>query len=540
MRGALPHAQAVQVQHLHLQGPAPALKAARQHLAAWQSATWPGTGDDEVLLLRRLQVQGRVAALGEVAAAEARALAARACGPWGPGADSALALRFGSQAEYLAWQLHQRLRAPGGAGLAGQAEAIADALCQRPLALPTLCHHLQRAAPGQGLARLWRALDAPSAQRVLSTVAMATGWGRSLAPAAATATPGAAVPPATQTALQGDAGRQAHQALAGLPPTEPRVRLAALLLLWQHAPARLATGDAALPLRQLAEQLSAANTRPAARPGAPPTQGWWRSDPPAPAGHAVPPAPLARAAAARGDSPNPAAARPTAPADSAQAHPPASVILPASPNLGELAGLGTATGPGTMTPPAAEAGETRFITTHGGAFLLFQVLTGPRFQQRLAGLTEAQAGWREWLCLARALGAELDAPLLAFAAQAALLDGPGQAAALRWPEAVAQPLCQAAESRYGAEALQAAIAPRPARVVAGAAQVDVHFRLADATLAVRRVGLDADPGWLPWLGRVLRWHYGSALAPQPHEGPRQTIPPAASTTAASPTPEPPP
>jgi len=25
---------------------------------------------------------------------------------------------------------------------------------------------------------------------------------------------------------------------------------------------------------------------------------------------------------------------------------------------------------------------------------------------------------------------------------------------------------------------------------------------------VRRVALDVDPGWLPWLGCVVRFHYG--------------------------------
>ena len=43
--------------------------------------------------------------------------------------------------------------------------------------------------------------------------------------------------------------------------------------------------------------------------------------------------------------------------------------------------------------------------------------------------------------------------------------------------------------------------------------IDVFFRLADADLRVRRLGLDVDPGWLPWLGRVVTYHYGEA--PQP-------------------------
>lgn len=36
---------------------------------------------------------------------------------------------------------------------------------------------------------------------------------------------------------------------------------------------------------------------------------------------------------------------------------------------------------------------------------------------------------------------------------------------------------------------------------------DVHFRVDDADMRVRRAGLDLDPGWLPWFGRVVAFHY---------------------------------
>jgi hypothetical protein len=37
--------------------------------------------------------------------------------------------------------------------------------------------------------------------------------------------------------------------------------------------------------------------------------------------------------------------------------------------------------------------------------------------------------------------------------------------------------------------------------------LDVSLPLEDADIRVRRVGLDLDPGWLPWFGRVVRFHY---------------------------------
>jgi hypothetical protein len=48
---------------------------------------------------------------------------------------------------------------------------------------------------------------------------------------------------------------------------------------------------------------------------------------------------------------------------------------------------------------------------------------------------------------------------------------------------------------------------RPGHVVATATHVDVIFDLAGADIRVRRAALDVDPGWVPWLGRVVSFHY---------------------------------
>jgi hypothetical protein len=49
---------------------------------------------------------------------------------------------------------------------------------------------------------------------------------------------------------------------------------------------------------------------------------------------------------------------------------------------------------------------------------------------------------------------------------------------------------------------------RPARISLTPTHADVFFELSAASLAVRRAGLDLDPGWLPWFGRVVDFHYG--------------------------------
>jgi hypothetical protein len=49
---------------------------------------------------------------------------------------------------------------------------------------------------------------------------------------------------------------------------------------------------------------------------------------------------------------------------------------------------------------------------------------------------------------------------------------------------------------------------RPAQIASTRTHVDIYFDLAQADLRVRRLGLDIDPGWVPALGKVIRYHYG--------------------------------
>jgi hypothetical protein len=48
---------------------------------------------------------------------------------------------------------------------------------------------------------------------------------------------------------------------------------------------------------------------------------------------------------------------------------------------------------------------------------------------------------------------------------------------------------------------------RPGRIAATRTHVDVLFELAQADVRIRKAGLDVDPGWVPWLGRVVSFHY---------------------------------
>jgi hypothetical protein len=48
---------------------------------------------------------------------------------------------------------------------------------------------------------------------------------------------------------------------------------------------------------------------------------------------------------------------------------------------------------------------------------------------------------------------------------------------------------------------------RPGRITATRTHIDVLFDIQQADIRVRGAGLDVDPGWVPWLGRVVRFHY---------------------------------
>ncbi|WP_406513009.1 hypothetical protein OG851_31695 [Streptomyces sp. NBC_00161] len=61
-----------------------------------------------------------------------------------------------------------------------------------------------------------------------------------------------------------------------------------------------------------------------------------------------------------------------------------------------------------------------------------------------------------------------------------------------------------ADDPFGAVA---AVARRPGRITAETGWIEVHLAAADTDLAVRRAGLDLDPGWVGWLGAVVRYRY---------------------------------
>jgi hypothetical protein len=53
----------------------------------------------------------------------------------------------------------------------------------------------------------------------------------------------------------------------------------------------------------------------------------------------------------------------------------------------------------------------------------------------------------------------------------------------------------------------AELARRRGTVVAVPGWIELHLPLGEVDIDVRRAGLDLDPGWVPWLGAVVRYRY---------------------------------
>jgi len=186
------------------------------------------------------------------------------------------------------------------------------------------------------------------------------------------------------------------------------------------------------------------------------------------------------------------------------AHPDAIPATPARP---------ARTGTDLPTPPLPRTTlDTALPTQEGGLFYLVNFLTRPEAQ----ALLRAKGAWAHadtdgwiWLYgLGRRLGLDPVGPLAAFLAT--------QHGA-PWAEdaetaALLDRLADLGARLYGAgdgpdDLWQADLLAVPALIDASPSHLDIHYPLACVRLAVRRVALDVDPGWVPWLGRVVRFHY---------------------------------
>jgi hypothetical protein len=155
--------------------------------------------------------------------------------------------------------------------------------------------------------------------------------------------------------------------------------------------------------------------------------------------------------------------------------------------------------------------EHRLVTARGGLFYLLNLLNLPAAQELLADqpLHGLAAGWIWLYQLGRALGCEPDEPLASFlAAEAGLTDRFALEDLAPAPDLPM--LLRLGTARYGEAVFNGELCDLPALVATTLSHLDLHFRMEDVRVRVRRVALDVNPGWLPWLGRVVTFHYRGA------------------------------
>jgi hypothetical protein len=155
--------------------------------------------------------------------------------------------------------------------------------------------------------------------------------------------------------------------------------------------------------------------------------------------------------------------------------------------------------------------SSRLSTPQGGIFYLLNFLNLPWVQESLLSepLTRNYPSAWGWLWqVAVAMEWETEPGLEQLFA---FFCGYAEPEALRQLAAMPQmpDLLQWGSQRYGAALFNRALFAMPALIEIDACHVDVFYALDGVNLDVRWVGLDIDPGWLPWLGKVVKFHYGA-------------------------------
>jgi len=171
------------------------------------------------------------------------------------------------------------------------------------------------------------------------------------------------------------------------------------------------------------------------------------------------------------------------------------------------ADLANALEPGSDKSGTAEpgpAGDTapphglEFATSWGGVLFLINALQRLDTEVLLAG-AEAPTGWRLLHDLGVAFGMPRDEPLAIFLA--------AQDLDTRAPPDLIAELVLRLEAIYRPDGPWPLPLAQNARLRATETHLDLDLAAAEIDIVLRLSGLDLDPGWVPWLGRVVTFHY---------------------------------
>ncbi|WP_157270220.1 hypothetical protein [Azohydromonas aeria] len=502
--------------------PARAEEAAQMRFAVEDALNTADFADcGRLVLVRRLRLDGvppRASPAWMSRALEAawREVAARAVPAWHEGADRAEAVFFASRFEArLSWLA--RVAEAGAVSAwfwsAALPELRDEAWHGRPAALaavvaallregPAALAHALAAWPPARLAALARPLEPSVHARLEAVLAPPSASAGVAGGAPAGPAPGAAhdaaAPAAASAALLEVARRLHAHSLAGSPASRW------VAAVWLTAPA---SGPAAAP-KDVAAQVERAV--------------------------ALARAPAGLAAAAAASVERPAAARCDAPAQRGGAVTSGAAVAQEAPGtFGARPGTGSLPEPApdraAAPPPVAAARPAArrvsvpwlpwladaSASACGGLVLLLNLLRALRFDDWWRAQPPALAADVAEALLWRALeqvGAPRDDAQRDWFRDAPTAAAPTRAEARRWLARSRRAL-----RRHAHMSLRELVC-RPAWVSATPTHIDVIQGLDAADLRLRRLGLDVDPGWVPWIGRVVSLHFiDPALLPRDGE-----------------------
>lgn len=510
--------------------------------ASLHTAQWPSPAIDEWLFIRRIQVRAAVPRVATLAASEARLQAGAAADGESPGAVYAAAVRFTSLARLLtclSWDLFNGRAAQAWfwrrwAHLFGLPSGKALALLweEHAVELPEVTAQLSERGR---LHRIWQAFAPVDVSELLQRIVHALDLPRTVMEPQRTGRPPLSC---GLESLPVHLRARWRPVLDGAAVSDTRARLAAVLVALEWHPTYLFDSSAAEFVAALAVELARPSSahapevrrRPRAAPA--PKRGdligrrGRASVTPTPAVSKAAPEALPTAdqvsALERGAETPPRSASSTARAVMTKDGAPlctkektrAKSSRPPAP-----APTSPPDGPG---PPAADGAQTKapgvepygLYTAEGGLFLLLNFLERPEAQSLLAahgGMAAMPSGWAWLYRLGEALGMTTTGTMARWLAERMeLVDVaqlkelpplPGGSALVELGERLYRQ-ADAAKSPWGSGLLHC-----PALVSCTRSHLDVCYPLARASLPVRQTGLDLDPGWIVWLGRVVKFHY---------------------------------
>jgi hypothetical protein len=168
------------------------------------------------------------------------------------------------------------------------------------------------------------------------------------------------------------------------------------------------------------------------------------------------------------------------------------------------------------TSPSILIDETPLTetTAFAGVVFLINALAQPALRAVIDDahwFADVPHGWHVLVNLAHYLGMPTDDPLAVQLEHLLIESGTNHLTTEEQRQAIGAALMIPALALYGADLWDPSLLRAGGRFRLNASHLDVWLPLDSARLPIRLAGLDLNPGWTPWLGRVVTIHYVAGL-----------------------------